>query len=203
MKKIKENAGWVLILFIVISAGSLYFFPHSTPLKAALLFVSILTGLMSGPFQSRPDQEIIQDEHIFYLKSKKLSLSEIAQVVIPLSFFVLLREHTLSLVILMVAIMRGMQLLIEFAYVSEYSKPYLYLGNDIIKRQVPGTAGVNLKSLKYVVLRPGRLILYEKWAHHKIVFSEFEEGERLKETLLARITALKIELREEPAVGAS
>lgn len=192
-----------MILLLAIAAGLLYVFPLNVPLKATLLCISAWVGWILASLRTELDKEMIRDEAVFYLKSRRLSLAEAAQVVTPLSSFVLLCEHAVSLILLMAAIMRGTQLLIEFAYASEYPRPYLYLDDDAIKRQVSGTADVNLRDLKHVVLRPGSLTLYEKWAHHKVVFSEFEEGERLKATLLARIQALKIELREEPAVDAA
>lgn len=201
MKIIKANAGWAFILFLAISAGLLYFFPHNTPLKAVLLAVSIGMGVMSRFFHLSPPEEIPEDERIFFLKSRTIGISRIAGAFVPIFYYVLSRENVVDFVVLLAGVTQAIAILIEFLYESEYPKQYVYVEGDTIKRKVSGNASVNLKDLKYAILRTGSLIMYEQWAHHRIVFDEFEEGERLKETLLARIKALKIDLKEEPAAG--
>ena len=195
-KKIPFDKGDYLFMAIsLFSIGLLYFFPQSIVVKIILILVSFLIGFASKTWRLSSAKKLTESENIFFLKSRSLGIGRVVVIILLLASFAEFHQSPIGFLQLMIAISLFISTILEFFHQTEYPKEYIYLDKDALKNEVSGKAIVNLKKLKYVKLNNEHLILQEKWAHHKIVFAEFEEGDRLKEVLLEKITTLEIEVK--------
>lgn len=185
------------VFFLLFSAGILYYFPDSLLVKILLLLTSIAVSILVETNRIKAKEEAPLDiENVFYLKKYEgnfpMAFVFIALVLAYISFY----QYAISFILVIEIVMLGIAEIFEYFYKVEAPKRYLYLEKDTIKREVGGNISVDLKKLRFVELRVECLVMYERWAHHKIVFSKFEDGQQLKANLLEKLESLEIKIKD-------
>ncbi len=183
---------WVYVLFWIMAACILFYFPENDTVKYGFLVLAFIVGLIVPQLQKDQPTEVAGSK--FYLKSPRYSLAPIlGSLVLLAAFFIL--KGIIAFLALLYGLIIMVSTLVMLFFPSRRQPEYIEVREEGIYRPFRGAITMKFSNVKYAELTAEHLTFYEKWADHKIVFSEFKDGDKLKDVLVAKIEEVGIEMR--------